>query len=139
MARVLLVFGLLASLLLFSADGARSEEADHELVRSPPPVALKIGQKVALSLSVVPRAGHRLLAEGPLLVRLTGDGVRPARVLYQRDEAVDPRADVPRFELAFTAERKGPAVLTAHCTFYLCKAARCRPVETTATWELNIN
>jgi hypothetical protein len=136
--RARLLFGVIASLALFSAPRARAEEADYELVRGPAP-SLKSGQKVALSLSVVPRAGHRLLADGPLLVRLTGDGVRPARALYQRDEAVDPRADVPRFELALTAERKGAAVLTAHCTFYLCKNARCRPVETTATWDLNID
>ena len=61
-------------------------------------------------------------------MRLRGDGLRPTRALYRRDDAVDPRADVPRFELGFVAEREGRARLTGDCTFYVCQSDRCRPV-----------
>jgi hypothetical protein len=109
----------------------------YELVAAPPP-ALKSGHKATLSLSVAPRAGHRLLPDGPLLVRLTGDGLKLPRLSFERDDAVDPRADVPRFELPIVAGARGPAHLTAACTFYLCQGARCRPVETSTTWTLTI-
>lgn len=130
MRRALVACAVLCSL------GA-AEEPGFELVRgAAPPV--KVRQSAAVSLSLVPRAGQRLAADGPVLVRLHGDGVRPTRALYRRDDAVDPRADVPRFELAFVAERAGAARLEADCTFYICKGEKCRPVETSATWELDV-
>jgi hypothetical protein len=124
---------------------ARADEPDFELVRAPTP-PLHAGAQATLSLSLVPRAGRHLLAGGPVQLRLHGDGVRPARARYDRDDAVDPRADVPRFELAITGERAGPAKLDADVLFYLCTAAnadehreaRCRPVEARATWSIEI-
>src|SRR5262245_10472978 len=91
----------------------------------------KPGERATVSLSILPRAGFRLLADGPLLVRLQGERVTPERTLYRRDDAVDPRAEAPRFELAFRRPRapaKEPATLTATLTFYLCRGERCRPV-----------
>jgi hypothetical protein len=116
---------------------ALGDEAGFELVRGAAPL-VKVRQIAAVSLSVVPHAGQRLLADGPVLVRLRGDGVKPARPLYRRDDAVDPRADVPRFELSFTPERAGTARLEAECTFYLCRDERCRPVETAVSWTFEV-
>jgi hypothetical protein len=82
-----------------------------------------------VSLSILPHAGYQLLADGPLLVRLRGDGVTPDRPLYRREDAVDPRAAAPRFELHFRRDRAGAARLDADLTFYICRGARCRPVE----------
>jgi hypothetical protein len=113
------------------------EEPGFELVRGAAPT-MKVRQSAALSLSIVPHAGHRLLQGGPVIVRLRGEGVRPQRPVYHRDEAVDPRADVPRFELSVTAERAGAAHLFADCTFYLCRGQRCRAVETTAAFDLTV-
>jgi len=112
-----------------------AEDEGYDLVQSPPPAHARAGAKTVLSLSVVPRTGHRLLADGPVHVRVTASGAHPARSLYQREDAVDPRADVPRFELTLTTDKhKGTAKVDAACTFYLCKDTRCRPIETTATW-----
>lgn len=135
-------FGLSFGLTLAVGLACRADEPaanpGYDLVRSAgPPAAL--GRAASVSLSIVPRGGNHLLPDGPVLVRLRGDGVRPTRALYHREDAVDPHADVPRFELAFTPERPGPAHLTADCTFYLCrKDARCRPIETTATWTFEL-
>ncbi len=90
--------------------------------------AAKIGEHAAVSLSILPRAGYRLLADGPLLVRLAGDGLTPDKALLRREDAVDPRAEAPRFELPFRRQRAANATLTATLTFYICNAARCRPV-----------
>jgi hypothetical protein len=127
---------LLLSLTVVSQIAA-AEEAGFELVRGAAP-ALKVRQSAALSLSIVPHAGHRLLPSGPVIVRLRGEGLRPQRLLYHRDEAVDPRADVPRFELPVTAERAGPTRLEAQCTFYLCRGELCRPVETSTTFTVDV-
>jgi hypothetical protein len=128
-------------ILLFARVAAAEEDPGYELVRGPAP-DLKVRQTAALSLSIVPHAGHRLLASGPVTVRLKGEGVKLERPLYQREEAVDPRADVPRFELAVTGDKAGPARLEAHCTFYLCRGQKekevCRPVETATTFALEV-
>ena len=128
----------LLALLLLLGQAAADEDPGFELVRGAAP-ALKVRQSATLSLSIVPHAGHRILAAGPVTVHLRGEGVKPQRPLYHRDEAVDPRADVPRFELQVTAEKSGPARLEAHCTFYLCRGDLCRPIETAITFTLEVS
>jgi hypothetical protein len=119
------------------AGAAHADEGGFELVRAAAP-PIRAGRPAALSLSIVPASGYRLLADGPVLVRLSATGMRLGRALYRREDAVDPRAEVPRFELAVTAEGAGPARLRAALTFYLCRAARCRPVETATEWQLDV-
>lgn len=133
--------GRLLTLVTFLVAGGAARAEDDpgfELVHGASP-ALKVRQSAALSLSIVPHAGHHLLASGPVLVRLRGDGLKPQRPLYHRDEAVDPHADVPRFELRVTAERAGPARLLAECTFYLCRGELCRPVEVATSWSVDVS
>jgi len=130
----------LASLTLIVGTVARAEDPGYELVRSEPPARLAPGAHAVLSLSVVPRSGYRLHADAPVQLRLVGSGVRPQRTVYERADAADPRADVPRFDLAITAEpHKGAAQLDAALVFYLCKGSRCRPVETSTRWSLQID
>ncbi len=134
------VFRSLISVFLlfaFSSGASAADDDGFDLVRSAAP-PVRAGARAQVSLSVVPRAGHRLLADGPILVKLRGDGVRPTRALYRRDDAIDPRADVPRFELGFTADRAGAAHLEADCVFYLCKGEKCRPIETRIDWLLDV-
>jgi hypothetical protein len=128
---------VLVSMTMVSDRGHSDEDPGFELVRGAAP-ALKVRQSATLSLSIVPHAGHRLLLGGPVIVRLRGEGLRPQRQLYHREEAVDPRADVPRFELAVTADKAGPARLEAHCTFYLCRGPLCRPIETSTTFAVTV-
>ena len=127
---------LLLLLALASLAGA-APDPGFELVRGAVP-AVKVRQNAALSLSIVPHPGHRLLASAPVIVRLSGEGVHPARAEYRREDAVDPRAEVPRFELAITGDKAGAATLTADCTFYLCRGKLCRPVETRAVFNLDV-
>lgn len=94
------------------------------------------GEHPTVSLSILPHAGYQLLADAPLLVRLRGDGVTPERALYRREDAVDPRAEAPRFELRFRRDRREAARLDADLTFYICKAKLCRPVEKTVSTNL---
>jgi hypothetical protein len=111
---------------LVAAAPARSEARGYEVVLNV--VRGAAGEATAVSLSILPHAGYHLFADGPLLVRLRGQGVTLARSLYRREDAVDPRAEAPRFELPFRRDRAG-ARLDADLVFYICAGARCRPVE----------
>jgi hypothetical protein len=127
---------ILAATIALPARAA--DDVGVEIVKSTAtPVA--VGQRATLSLTLLPRAGNRLLADGPLIVHVAGEGVAVERALYRREDAIDPRAEAPRFELAFRGARPGPAELRARCTFYVCRAARCRPVESEAIFKLEIS
>jgi hypothetical protein len=109
---------LLAALAL-GGGVARAEEPEFQIVGTV--------ERQTLSLSILPRPGFRLGADTPVVVRLDGTGVELPRKLYRRADAVDPRAEAPRFEVPFRAASAG-AKIDAELTFYICKAARCRPV-----------
>ncbi|MCU1277275.1 MAG: hypothetical protein JWM53_821 [bacterium] len=109
--------------LAVAAPSVRAEEPEFQIVGTV--------EHQTLSLTILPRSGYRLGAETPVLVRLDGAGVELPRKLYRREDAVDPRAEAPRFEVTFRrAAATAAARIDAELTFYVCKAARCRPVVT---------
>jgi hypothetical protein len=125
------------TLTLFSpALPAHADDADLELSRGAAAPKATVGQKTAVSLTLLPRTGARLDPDAPLVIRLSGEGVKLSRALYQREDAVDPRAVAPRFELQLTPER-ADWKLSAHVTAWVCRGVRCRPVESDATWPLD--
>ena len=65
-------------------------------------------ERQTLSLSILPRPGFRLGADTPVLVRLQGTGVELPRTLFRRADAVDPRAEAPRFEVPFRSTARSP-------------------------------
>ena len=99
----------------------RAEEPEFQIVGTV--------ERQTLSLSILPRPGFRLGADTPVLVSLQGTHVELPRKLYRRADAVDPRAEAPRFEVPFRAPTAN-AHIDAELTFYICQAARCRPVVT---------
>ena len=112
--------------LALAAAATRAEEPEFQVVGTVE------GQ--TLSLSILPRPGYRLGAETPVDVRVDGTGVELPRKLFRRQDAVDPRAEAPRFVIAFSRTSAGgdraAARIDAELTFYICKAARCRPIVT---------
>jgi hypothetical protein len=116
---------LLAALvvaLAIAAPVTRAEEPEFQIVGTV--------EHQTLSLTILPRPGYRLGAETPVLVRLDGAGIELGRKLLRREDAVDPRAEAPRFEVVFRRAATAAARIDAELTFYVCKAARCRPVVT---------
>jgi hypothetical protein len=122
--------GALATLLLLAPWSAWGEDdASLATVRLTHEAPLERGRAAALSLGLVLGPGLRLLDEGPLVLELEGAGLSPARrVLYQKD-AVDPRAEVPRFEVEVRVDRAGTPSLNAHLVAWVCRARRCRSVD----------
>jgi hypothetical protein len=101
-------------------------------------VPLERGRPTALSLGLVLGPGLRLLEDAPLVLELEGTAITPARrTLYRRD-AVDPRAELPRFELEVRADRSGSPSLTARLTAWVCRGKRCRPVEVSTPVPLGV-
>jgi hypothetical protein len=125
----------MTALFVLALLAAEQPSADYDLVTSPAAPVL-VGKRATVSLSIVPRTGRRLKASAPVIVHITGDGVTVERELMMREHAVDPKAEAPRFELAFSPTRAGAARLEASVTFYVCLGRRCRPVEDRATWTL---
>jgi hypothetical protein len=113
--------GLVVTLALAST-ATQADEPEFQIVGTV--------DRQTLSLSILPRPGYRLGAETPVIVHLDGSGVDLPRKLYRRQDAVDPRAEAPRFEVPFRAIVTSGARIEAELTFYVCKAARCRPVVT---------
>jgi hypothetical protein len=109
--------------IALAASPARADEPEFQIVATV--------EHQTLSLTILPRPGYRLGADTPVLVRLDGAGVELPRKLYRREDAADPRAEAPRFEVAFRRAAAATAArIDAELTFYVCKAARCRPVVT---------
>lgn len=127
----------LALALVAAPSAARAEDDAYELVRGQVPAA-RAGQQATLSLSILPRAGHRLLKTGPVLVQLTGENLRTPVPLLEQKDAVDPQAEAPRWEIPITPSKAGPAALDAKVTFWICRAARCRPVVTSTRFALDV-
>lgn len=121
------------ALLLAAAPIVRASDGDGdpgvELVTRATPGAKG---RVTLSLTLLPRAGHRLHPDAPIVLHPRARGARLERALYTRADAVDPRAEAPRFELVLTVEDAANAAVDVACAFTLCRGDRCRPVETTA-------
>ena len=115
------IMALLALASALAVPSAGAEEPEFQIVGT---VEAK-----TLSLSILPRPGYRLGADTPVVVHVEGTGVELPRKLYRRQDAVDPRAEAPRFEVAFRPTAPG-ARIDAELTFYICRAARCRPVVT---------
>jgi hypothetical protein len=122
---------LVAALGLTVGPARAQDDSAVELVTRPS-VPTRDGERTAVSLSVVPRAGHRLSADGPLVIRLTTHDARTPRLIYHRADAVDARADVPRFEIPVVVEKAASASIEARCLVWLCKDDQCRPVELSA-------
>jgi hypothetical protein len=123
---------LVAAFVVLTGSAAAAPPTTAAPPASPDEPAFQIVGTVdhqTLSLSILPRPGFRLGADTPVQLRLDGSGVELPRRLYRREDAVDPRAEAPRFEIPFRGASAG-ARIDAELTFYVCRAARCRAVVT---------
>ncbi|MEO6954071.1 MAG: hypothetical protein ABI321_19870 [Polyangia bacterium] len=100
-----------------------------------PLVALRVtrvadhGKAAMFSIVVAPAPGLHLLDDGPLVLDIDGAGIDPSTRSLGRKDAVDPRAETPRFEIDVRPHRDATPTLHAHLLAWLCRGTRCRPVE----------
>ncbi len=126
-------------LLLAPMSGARAEEPDLDLL-AVGPATVAVGGSVHLSLTVAPRAGQHLLEGGPFDVRIlvAHSGLEATQTIYRRSEAVDAKAEAPRFDIEVKGKHPGAGRVTALVRVYLCAAQQCRPLETKTSWPLEV-
>lgn len=106
-------------ILLAAAPGAASAD-DYEL------------RTAEASLSITPAPGHELHRGAGVVIRLAA----PPEVTLKKKrlglaDAADPRADAPRFDIAFTAAAPGSYTIRADVRFWLCAKKTCRPIRAT--------
>lgn len=124
------LFGLLISLAALGCGVARAENPEGLIsLRATHERPLERGRATLLSLSVQPGPGLRLLDEGPLVLELEGSAIDPAQRSLHRRDAIDPRAESPRFEIEVRPHREGNPALSARLVAWVCRGPRCRPVE----------
>ena len=129
-------FIALVLMLLSRVAWAEASPEDLVSVRVTHDGPLERGRSSPVSIVVTPAAGLTLLEEGPLVLEVVGTGVEPQKKSLRRSDAVDSRAQMPRFELAVKPHKEGAAQLAVALTAWLCRVRRCRPVSYQATLPL---
>jgi hypothetical protein len=120
----------IALALGFAASAAAVEEnpgADAYAVdTSQSTGTVAVGQKGKLSLAILPKAPWHVDPRAPLSIQLEAPaGLELARARLGRKDALEPQAEVPRFEVPFTASKPGRQEARAHVKFFLCRDTIC--------------
>jgi hypothetical protein len=114
---------------LLVAGSATAAAPEYEL-KTGGAVEVATGARGSASLTIAPAAGRRIDGAAPLSVRLSAPkGLKLERRRLSLADAADPRAEAPRFDLAFTAEQPGAYALTVEARFWICAKKTCRPVR----------
>lgn len=123
----------LALLLAVSlAPLARADEAAAEAARSyrieteGTTRSVKAGAGGVLVLSIVPLNGTHVHPQAPLKIALQATpGLALSKAQLGHKDAVQPKADGPRFEVPFTAARAGKEEARAKVDFFICSEKWC--------------
>jgi hypothetical protein len=131
---------LAAALAVPAAAEAPDSGADGYTVEAAAPQKpLHVGEKSSLRLSIHPRAPWHVDPRAPMTVHLevpAGLSVEKARLT--RKDALDAKAEVPRFEIPFTAAAAGKQEAKAHLKFFLCKDTICAQQRKTVAFQVTV-
>ncbi len=126
-----LLLSLLAALAV-PAGGARAADAGGEAARSyrieteGSTRDLAAGATGKLVLAIVPLNGTHVHPAAPLKIALSGTpGLKLSKDVLGHKDAVDPKAEGPRFEVPFTAAQAGAQEARAKLDFFICSDQWC--------------
>jgi hypothetical protein len=120
-----------AILVAFLGPAARAAEPEpgadaYTVDASAPAAPLRVGEKGKLSFAITARAPWHVDPRAPLSIKVEAPaGLSFARAQLARKDALDPKAEVPRFEMPFTAAAPGRQEAKAQVRFFLCKDTIC--------------
>jgi hypothetical protein len=118
------VLALVATLA--RADPAAEAAKAYRIEASASPSTLRAGAGGTLVIAIRPEAKAHVHPEAPLKVTLAASpGLTLARQRLGRGELTDPKAEAPRFEVAFTAASAGPQQASATLDFFICSDQWC--------------
>jgi len=96
-----------------------------------------VGGKGKLAVAIQPKAPWHVDPRAPLKIRMEAPaGLALEKSTFARKDALDPKAEVPRFETPFQAKAAGTQEAKAHLDFFLCKDTIC--AKQTATVALPV-
>lgn len=105
------------------ATGALAETKKYEVKIEPAKAKVGAAGKVGFKIAVA--EGSHVSDEAPLKIVLKSEGLKLAKEKLTTADVVDGKGASPRFEVPFTAQKKGAQSVTADATFIVCTKEVC--------------
>jgi len=99
--------------------------ASYRLDTTGSTLALAPGGEGKLVLAIVPQPGIHVHPQAPLKITLESAGLTLSKTALGHKDAVDPKAEGPRFEVPFTAREAGAQAVKAKVDFFVCSDRWC--------------
>ncbi|BDG07773.1 hypothetical protein [Anaeromyxobacter paludicola] len=126
MLRILVATLALATAAPALADAASEAAGSYTLETAGTTEQVRPGAPGKLVLFIHPKAGTHVHPQAPLAIALEAPaGVKLAKEKLGHKDAVDPKAEAPRFEVPFTAAAAGRYELKAAIDFFICSDTWC--------------
>lgn len=126
-----MIRSLAAAALVLAAPLARAEDPASEAAKSyrieteGTTAALGAGEKGTLVVAIVPVGKVHVHPQAPLKITLLSQGLELAKTTLGHADAVDPKADGPRFRVPFVARKAGTQEVKANVDFFICSDRWC--------------
>jgi len=121
------------------ADGGNAAST-YKVVTDGSSRALRVGETGKVVVAVEPlEKGIHVNREFPLKYKVEPSaGLRVAKVELKRDDAVDPGAENPRFEIPVTGGARGAQQVVVQMRFAICSDAWCVPQTRSVTVPIDV-
>ncbi len=109
-----------------AADAGGDAAKSYRIVTDGTTRQLGVGGSGRLVLAIVPEKGTHVHPAAPLKIALDATpGLKLSRAQLGHADALDPKAEGPRFEVPFTAMAAGAQQARAKVDFYICSETWC--------------
>jgi len=123
---ILPIFLALAAAPALAADAAADAAKSYRIETEGTTRRLEAGGAGKLVLTIVPAKGSHVHPAAPLKIALSGTpGLKLSKEQLGHADAVDPKAEGPRFEVPFTAAAAGAQEARARLDFFICSETWC--------------
>jgi hypothetical protein len=139
MARVLVALALLvAATVARAADPAAEAAKSYRIDTQGSTADVKAGGKGTLVLAIVPVEKVHVHPQAPLKITLQAPGLTLEKTSLGHKDAVDPKAEGPRFEIPFIATAAGKQDAKAKLDFFVCSDQWCVKQTRDVTVSVNV-
>jgi hypothetical protein len=130
MTRTLAALSTVAALALAPAaraapDPGAEAATSYRIETTGTTTSVKAGAKGTLVIAIVPAEKIHVHPQAPLRITLESPGLTLEKTTLGHKDAVDPKADGPRFEVPFVAARAGRQEARAKVDFFVCSDRWC--------------
>lgn len=130
MRRVAIGFALAVVASVTAVRDADPAPAARWEIRVPDRLEVDVGATVQLPISIAVDRGLSVSKDGPLWIDVAPEqGLHVKKLRLSRRDAVDPGADLPRFEIPVRGVAAGDHPARLRIRLWLCGAKVCRPLD----------